>query len=211
MSGSLQGCDASALPSELDDLSGVLRELLQRGAVFAPMRCSPLGRFTQQLREWSLSASQGFAAEDKATCARSPFPCPLPFPEAERRQHAMPASGRRRGRFKQELAARRWVNQVFSYFSFLTLGSPKDFQQVAPRISRRPSTLVRELASSMCKEIRCFLRSGASAAAESLDGGRKRLQDALAQCKDKYSRGPSLQVEDMVRSPGSQPRSHCCP
>ena len=104
LSGSLQGCDASALPSELDDLSGVLRELLQRGAVFAPMRCSPLGRFTQQLREWSLSASQGCAVEEKATCDRSPFPCPLLLPESERRQHDVPASGRRRTSFGQELS-----------------------------------------------------------------------------------------------------------
>ena len=153
------------------DLANVEPKL--RGPALATVH-SAFSRFLSVLRHRAAHSAKGPCAPSKVL-----FPCDLPFPEAEG-DPLVPKSGRRRNRYYRERAARRWINEVFAYFSYLEFGCPKDSGWQSRLGPPGIAPLAVQRALLMLPEARQFCRPNAPSGP--LGGARLRAVDALKRC-----------------------------
>ena len=130
-------------------------------------------RFNQWYHHASCISSLRCELEDFA------FPCEPPFCQKELAGSAEHHSPRQRRRWRRRRFAMRWVNDLFSFYSWIALGCPKAVDQYVPENRWFSGACVRARGLELVSEVANFSCSGAGLSKTSLDGNRKKLQNSI--------------------------------
>ena len=130
-------------------------------------------RFNQWYQHALCISSRRCELEDFA------FPCEPPFCQKELAGSAEHHSPRQRRRWRRRRFAMRWVNDLFSFYSWNALGCPKAVDQYVPENRWFSGVCVRAHGLELVSEVANFSCSGAGLSKTSLDGNRKQLQNSI--------------------------------